>query len=356
MGKQRIIVENLQRIANGEYTYKQLCDYGIFVDGAKTGNAKIAQISDLKQYFEIDNSTKRGKIIILGKKERVEVKRFTRIKVGKYGQDIQNLLIKELYNNKEGKVNWSLNTILEKTSMVNSNYTKYIKDMNSLSKKIDVERDYIEDFYMYHHKNLKTKIETSLNNLKKRGLIHWLKVMNIELWEIDIVYNDIGKPLIDNDDNIVFNKHKISRKATDIEKGMILKYEESALNKLKCTDKSEIISKGLWYKYNKLVYDDLKNNGIENYYEVYEIIFDTDELKTKSIGDFIAIAIRNRLNSNICESIIKCSETRHSNALKQVVALSHTSYSNKKKNQMDLLLQENFVFINKRIMEEIIKK
>ena len=98
MAKQRINVELLDLIEEGEYTYKELCDMNIFIDGAKTGNTKKAQITDLKQYFEIDDTSKRGKINILYKREEFKKKKFTRVR--KY-KDFQNLNVNcEQWNSK----------------------------------------------------------------------------------------------------------------------------------------------------------------------------------------------------------------------------------------------------------------
>lgn len=98
MAKQRINVELLDLLGEGEYTYKELCDMNIFVDGAKTGNTKKAQITDLKQYFEIDDTSKRGKINILYKREEFKKKKFTRVR--KY-KDFQNLNVDcEQWNSK----------------------------------------------------------------------------------------------------------------------------------------------------------------------------------------------------------------------------------------------------------------
>ena len=89
MAKQRINVELLDLLEEGEYTYKELCDMNIFIDGAKTGNTKKAQITD---------KSKRGKIIILYKREEFKKKKFTRVR--KY-KDFQNLNVNcEQWNSK----------------------------------------------------------------------------------------------------------------------------------------------------------------------------------------------------------------------------------------------------------------
>ena len=360
MAKQRINVELLDLLGEGEYTYKELCDMNIFVDGAKTGNTKKAQITDLKQYFEIDDTSKRGKIIILYKKEKKEEKKFTRIRSGKYSEDIQELLIKTLYESKDNKVNWSINTILEKVSMINADYIKYRKDMDKLSKEMEIDKAYVQDFYSYHHKGLRKKVETALNNLRKRSLLMWSKVVMVDLWEVEIVYSEMGTPAIDENGQVICKKNKVFRKATENECRIILKSEKSALNKLKCKDTGEVVAKGLWKEYDELVYNNLKKTGISFYYSSYEIIFNPEDLKGDVVGDIGAIATKRNLNDNVCNGIIKCSKTRHENALEKhdiilCQSLDDTAQSKKKLQENELLCNKQFVSINEKIVGKIIK-
>lgn len=360
MGKQRINTDNLQKITNGEYTYKQLCDYGIFIDGAKTGNTKIAQISDLKQYFEIDSKSKRGKIIIQSKKKEMEVKKFTRVRTGKYSESIQELLLKELYKTQDNRVSWSLNTILEKVSMINPDYISYRGNMEELAKEIKIDEIYIRDFYSYYHKNLRIKVETTLNNLNKKNLITWSKVMIINLWEKENIYKKDGEPLLDNHGNNVYRQKEVFRRAREDESKIIEESEKIALAQLKCKNKGQIIRDGLWKEYDELVYNELKKVGIRFYYNAYEIEFSRSQLEDEVlISDFRETSVRVNLNEDICNSIINCSNTRHKNALDKRDIVLCLSLSGKKKDiqrleKNDMLCNNEYLHISKKIVKSII--
>lgn len=360
MAKQRINTKVIEKLKEREYTYKQLCEMGLFIEGVKTGNAKKAQLTDLEQHFEIDTKSKRGKIVILYKKEEIEEKKFTRIRSGKYSDDIQELLIRVLFDSKESKVTWSINTILEKVSMINSDYIKYRKDMDKLSDEMEFDKAYVQDFYSYHHRGLRNKVETALSNLRKRSLVIWSKVIMVDLLEVEIVYSDMGTPAIDEDGQVICVKRRVFKRATDNECRVILKSEKKALNRLECENKSDVVKKGLWKKYDELVYNELKKTGIRFYYSAYEIVFNPKDIEEEVVGEFGVSNTKTKLNNNICKGIIKCSNTRHKNALEKqgiilCLSLGENEISDIEIEDNNLLCNQHFVEINEKLVEKLIR-
>lgn len=72
-----------------EYTYKGLCDIGLFKNGAKTGNTKKAQIEELKEFAKF--TTKNGKIKF---SKFYETRQLSQIINNEFNENMNTLLLK----------------------------------------------------------------------------------------------------------------------------------------------------------------------------------------------------------------------------------------------------------------------
>ncbi|HBJ1647759.1 TPA: hypothetical protein LA462_002272 [Clostridium botulinum] len=345
-----------KRLEKGLYAWKEICELHDWKTSG--GTYRKARERELSTMYDWNKETRKIRINEVYN-EKIP-KEDNRGKSGRYGDDIQELLIKSLFDTNDNEVVWSINTILEKISMININYIKYRKDMDGLSKETGFDKSYIEDFYSYNHRGLRQKVETALNNLRKRSLVMWSKITMIDLWEVEITYSEMGSPAIDENGQVICTKKRVFRKASKNECRVILKMEKRALEKLKCNDKGQIVGKGLWKEFNELIYNGLSHTGICFYYNAYEIIFNRDIIEKEVIGDLGVLYTKNSLNNNICDCLIKCATTRHENALEkrdivllQSLGEDEISESSFEKNK--LLCSEKFIDINGKLVDKLIK-
>lgn len=323
--KIRINLEVLRTliILNKEYTYKELCDMGLFYDGYKGGKAKELQIDDLKRFCNVDKDKTKYTISEIYEKpiEKIDM----RGSKGKYSDNIQELLLLALYKSKEEcEVYWSTSTILEKVKMINSDYIKYRKNMKKLSDEVDINREYISDFYKSNHSDMRDKIESALGTLRKRSLIIYEKTTIVNKTKVYIELNELGEPRLNSNGEVIISKMEEVRKATKEEKVLILRAEKKAMRELgfeevkkngKKYTHGDIVAKGLWKEFTEIVSKNISSNNINYSYEAYSITFDKDNIKGELIGELSEQIATNELNNDICECLINGAETRHNNAL-----------------------------------------
>lgn len=253
------------------YTYKQLCDLGLFTDGYKGGKVKELQKEDLKRFCNVEKNGTKFTISEIYEEpiEKIDMRGSN----GKYSDNIQELLLLALYkSDDECEVEWATSTILEKVCMINYYYIEYRKNMKRLSDETNIERKYITDFYTYNHGQMRNKIESALNTLRKRSLILYEKTTMVNKTNVCIALNELGEPLLNSFGEVISSKNDEIRKATKEEKVLILRAEKKAMEKLgfKGTTKDgrkytrgDIVTKGLWKEFNELVLKYLEDNNIE---------------------------------------------------------------------------------------------
>lgn len=341
-----------KRLETGLYAWKEICEF----HGWKTtgGTYRKAREKDLSTMYSWEKESR--KILIKEVYKESTKREDNRGCNGKYSNDIQEILLYILYNDEDERVvRWSINTILEKVNMINKNYIKYRRNMDELSKDINMDKEYIMDFYNYNHKDLRQKVETALKRLESRKLIicDFVTMVNIE--EVQIIFNEYGRPIM-NDGVVKTVTNKYTRKATEEEKEIILKASRKALKKLKCKDVGIIISKGLYKEYSDIVYKEILDAGIVYYYKAYEIVFSKEDIKKEVVGYLGFEYDKSNLNDNVCKCMIKGANTRHENSLKneglELIKSLDEDYSNE---SHILRMKEDYVSNNEKLVETLVK-
>lgn len=329
--------------------YKELC---MLLDiKIATGNTKISQLKELHRFCNFDKQG--NKFIIKEIYEEPLPKEDNRAfgNNSEYSEYIQNILLCVLYKLDENEVIWSCNTLLKQLSMINSNYIIGRRNMEKLGDNINIEKEYVYDFYSNTHTSLKQKLESALNILCKRSLITCEKILMITKERIEVILNEFGTPKIENN-KICYKKMEITTETTTEERQLILQIEVDNLNKLNVKNKSELVYKGLWNEFSKAINKELNKNNIKYSFYAYRITFNRNNIAKEVMGELGEMFDRNELNVKIINCLIKGATTRHENASKGfgIPQGSKTKIQNHK-----LRSNTGYVEYNKKLVDELIK-
>lgn len=275
--------------------YKELCN--ILDIPIVSGNSKIYQLKELERYC---NFHKEGNGFVFDEiynipKEKLDDKRLGNNNI--YTKNIQSLILEMLLQSEDKTVCLSCSSLLKSLNMINENYSEGRNNIIKLSELINVPKINCYDFYNYTYSNLKGKLETSLNILRKRALVFWSKVV-------------IVKP----------NNEEAHRKATNEEIAIILMIEREIMEEMGFDNTQSIFLKGKWSNFKRAAERQLNlKHKIKYYYDAYEIIFNHENIKIEieKIDIECKKEIENILNEKICDSLNKGAETRYKNSVKK---------------------------------------
>lgn len=316
------------------------------------GNKKKAQLKELERYC---NYEKQGNKYIIKEIYNNPLMKNDERSLGhnsKYADDIQDLLLCVLNRLNTDEVCWSCNTLLNNLSMINEEYIMGRRDMEKLSEKMEIEKEYVYDFYNNTHKSLKSKLETALNILSKKALVVYEKVLMIVKQEIQIQENEFGKPLV-IDGQVQYNIREYTKETTKEERKIILKIKKQCFELLECKDEQEIISKGKWKEYSKILDEKLWKNSIKFCYYAYRITYNEDDIKEYVVGEIGESYTRNKLNSAIIECLVKGATTRHNNASK-IFGIPQGSKT--KVQEHKLKVKDDYISNNEKLVHKLITK
>jgi hypothetical protein len=236
--------------------------------------------------------------------------------------------------------------------MINSDYIFGRRDMEKLSTNMQIEKEYVYDFYNNTHKSLKQKLESALNILSKKALVVYEKILMIVKQEIQIQENEFGKPLV-IDGQVQYNIREYTIETTKEERKIILEIKKQCFELLECKDEQEIIAKGKWKEYSKLLDEKLWKNSIRFCYYAYRITYNQDDIKEYVVGEIGESYTRNKLNDAIIECLIKGATTRHNNASK-IFGIPQGSKT--KVQEHKLKVKDDYISNNEKLVHKLITK
>ena len=285
MAKQRINKNVTQTIIKGEYTYKQLCEIGVFIDGAKTGNTKKAQITDLKQYLDMDTESKKGKIIVKGIYEEKKIK-FMNSELISY---IQMIIIDNLIKNEGNKMIATTKDLVNMCGMVND---KFDNSYNDISYSTNVDLGIVYDVMNGITSTNSRNIYRALNDLQNKGSILFRQQIFVIKKEYDIKHDmDIY----------------ISVEPNDYEYEQIIIYQNEVMELLKIDDMSSLFhgkNASSFSKYKKEINIRLKELGYESMFWAYKINYSSKVLE-KVLSKRKYQDIKSQINKQVLERIFK---------------------------------------------------
>ena len=317
--------------------YKKLCN--LLEVPVKEGKAKILQIKEFERFFRFHKISTCYVINEIYELEREKIdKRKDATKMGnnsKYSRNIQSLIIDLLAQSKNERLCLSVGALLDKLGMVNGNYLLARRNIPKLSELINVPESNCYDFYNYTQKDLKTKLESALNSLRRRALVMWtselilcVKVSDAEINEYEALKLDSSvKEVYEGSTNIKFRT--VHKKADRAEKRLVLRIENEVLSEMGFVTLQGVFLAGGWDIFKKRVHAKLWELGnIEYYYTAFEIVYNYDPIyNALSEEDRKAIETlelkerkekQETLNTDICTATIGGALTRVNRTLSKV--------------------------------------
>jgi hypothetical protein len=236
-------------------SYKDLCKF-LDVKPAD-GNTKKSHIKQWERHFEFEKIGNKYKILAVYPEPLFNIQ-----SQGMYTGYIQKLFLDLLYCQRlEGKTIYRVTTgrLLYLLNMVNSEYGRHKRNHKELSKLLDIEEKYVNEFYMSIGGKLSSTLKYSLKKLVGESYIL--------MQDIFIVVGDFG-----------------SRKAVGKENEVIMDIIRKALDILECQNEGEVFKKCKDKQYyallNKLTEEEIYLKHTEGWYKAYEFTF-TDMILNK---------------------------------------------------------------------------
>lgn len=345
--------------------YKVLCELLELTPSA--GNTKKAQFKELDRYCTYHKEGNKYVIdtILENVKEKEDLRKYNGGDHNniEYIQTIETLVLNLLAEQNKGIIFLSRYGILNKLKMINENYSFCKTRIPKLEKLINIDKEYIYEFYDTTDGTLQRNLEKALNNLQNKCLVIWSKEITV-CEAIDNGCNQIEdvcyKDAYDEEIHIYKNRLNLNhREATDKEKQMILYYEKEILKELEKTNKQEIVKCKLWDKFKDMMKERLINHGIIFYYNSYKIICNEEHIyeeiseiydllltktEKKNNEDLLNKAIVERLRENLYKR-----KNRTDEKLEDTLGIS-------KDNKLQLRSNENYVTNNEELISLLVDK
>jgi hypothetical protein len=325
--------------------YKELC---IKLDEPiKSGKAKKLQLEDWKRYFKYERKGQSFIILeIYPEPKPKEDKRQETV----YGQYIEklilDLLVYEQEHNNKYLINLGTNKLFEALNMINKNYSYCLENKQKLSTYLEIDKEYIKDFYNNTHSKLIQTLEGALKRLTNKMLIHWNKVITICVTEFVIKDGIIIKS---------YDEHYI---ASDKQTIYVLNTEKQIAEEMEFKTVKEIILRDKFNDFNKRVIDKLQENeeyqNLRYYNRSYKIFFNDYIRKEQKELELLLKEeerryIQKGLNNTIIEKYKKDNEKRYQKHLEDNPYIGEPKYKSEK-----IKISEDYIKNNNLLVDTVI--
>lgn len=285
--------------------YKELCkviDWKEYRNGSNSYNAQIKELERLCKFH------KEGHKFII---DEVYQEKQVELSSGKYTNDIQILLLHILSTKEDGFIETTIKNLMNLLDIVNDNYVNCYFDKSKIRDKLKIEEEYINEVYGMLN-SYKRTIDNSLKALERKRLISLS--INKKICYDSPVYktNDDGSFFKDiNGDYVVADYIKDFRRPTLEEEKLVLAIEEEEMRKLKVKDVLYFnINQEMGKIWRINVSKRLKEYKINYMFNCYKIVYNHESIERK-LKRTEEKEIRDRLNCNILEQVIKTINNYH---------------------------------------------
>ncbi|USK86168.1 hypothetical protein [Peribacillus asahii] len=314
---------NIENISKGQIfkNYKHLCQE--LDESIKAGKSKQLQLKEWKRYFSYSKDGNKFIVTEIYETpfEKVE-NRGGANHLLPHAYKMENIFL-HLLNTNNGKLSLTMNTLLRKMEMVNSNFKYGSRNKRKVSKYLNIKPAFLEEFFVATKRTLSDNIESMMNRLEKEKVIKWHTIKMVRIVKATNVINEFGEIALDSetivdeyDNEEVKYSAKILttenfRPATNEEIELIKEIEDDTMEELNCKNKQEIVVKDRWREFRNIVNRTLKNRAnIQFYYDSYEI---------EKIGDYKPVEQEDvlTLNHNVQHQLLTNWERRQQKALEK---------------------------------------
>ena len=336
--------------------YKVLCEEYLGVKPTK-GNARKYHFKELERYCEYH---KEGQKIIIDnvykdKKEKIDMRKSEYISETDkrhngnntfYGEDIEKLLLLMMASTMvEDELILPMSIILNKISMVNSNYSIGRRNQERLSEILKIDEKYVNEFYDTTHSNLRSTLESALNRLDKKALLRWKTVRMVCKKVAVVKYNELDEIEIDMDtDRVQYTiqeEYNIATKEQDL---IIIEAENKILEEMELNNLNEVIRYGKINEFYKKVYEIVKKKAnIKYYFNGYNLIFNRGNIikELDKYGEDLE-EIKNQLNQKVKEKTLDNAIKRQEKTEKETTTTK--GFGNKRKTEkQNLRLSDTYL-------------
>lgn len=323
-------LDNLQ-IGYTYKNYKELCS--ILDEKVLAGNSKKSQMKEWERYFKYERDGYKLFIaeIYYTPLDKVDGRLDGGNKLP-FISELEMLLIDLLLSHDKQMI-MSNSKLLLNLCLINPNYYDFFRDREKLSEMIDMELDYIIDFYDVTKSTFKSAINTVTKRLEgKKLLIHEL-VMMVQFVDTTIQVTPTGhaklKDVIDYDTNTdtYISKNikpkEITREATATERELIIGIENDIMiNQFKVTNIQDLYSNGKINSYynevSKVLFSEL---NIKKAYKAHRYTTLPEALqkeKLRRLDEWELLELQQELNIKVMVDIDKKSNKRQSDAYESI--------------------------------------
>ena len=336
--------------------YKVLCEEYLGVKPTK-GNGRKYHFKELERYCEYH---KEGQKIIIDnvykdKKEKIDMRKSEYISETDkrhngnntfYGEDIEKLLLLMMASTMvEDELILPMSIILNKISMVNSNYSIGRRNQERLSEILKIDEKYVNEFYDTTHSNLRSTLESALNRLDKKALLRWKTVRMVCKKVAVVKYNELDEIEIDMDtDRVQYTiqeEYNIATKEQDL---IIIEAENKILEEMELNNLNEVIRYGKINEFYKKVYEIVKKKAnIKYYFNGYNLIFNRGNIikELDKYGEDLE-EIKNQLNQKVKEKTLDNAIKRQEKTEKETTTTK--GFGNKRKTEkQNLRLSDTYL-------------
>lgn len=345
--------------------YKELCSI-LDTEPKASTNTKGRKLhhEHFKQYFEYNKEGQKYIITKIYKNAENKIKRGGNNSV--YKDDLRLSILDFLEKDKSGEMLISRGRLFEVTKMVNINYRFGQRNIEELSKILDIPKEFIKDFYLINNSKLKGITDRNMLSFSEDENLFAVNIVNVvAIVEIKIIKNSLGKPIL-NGKGEAERKDLIFREATDEENLFINKCTNEAKEKLekkynkKLLDPKDIFLNNLWEEYNELVNKKLKRNNIAFYYKAYKIIYDNDIIEEnlkKYEEKFIRSIFKNKNKESINKKVVKSLEKTIKTNVKKAIEIEKSGDNKKIKSKLYKLHSDwNYSDYNQKLIDKLINE
>jgi hypothetical protein len=183
--------------------------------------------------------------------------------------------------------------LFELLHMINKNYVKFNYFTHKLSKKTNISKDIIDEFYELTDDMLKRQSHKALDSLKRKNMIWWKLILRVV-------------------------QDQVHREATNDEYEKIMKAKDSVLKEMGFSEEWQVIAFDVWHDYKRRLNSILQNEmQIDYCYEAYDIKLNREKIK----DEWLKLSKENKLinqsavNSGILERILQLAQRRQNEAI-----------------------------------------
>mgnify|MGYP003158494666 CR=1 FL=1 len=296
----RVNQKQLKQLEVGQaYSYKNLCDMGVFDKYYNSGNSKKAQLTELSTYCEYEKAGSKYKIIQVFDKPIVLIDENINMEKNEYRENVQLLVLNRLneleafgYHMTESPIK-----ICEEISLVNQNFRK---TKNALHENNQYELEFIAKQY---GENVTPKtLDLVINNIQRMVIPILKGALEALESEGTITFETKWKccKFIDGKKTMCY--------CTKEEKDLMMNTEDKVKKELGVESKSEFVKNPkLKAEFDKKCKEVYINHGILYFYKAWDIqaTKSTIESGIMRISKKITAKARKELNENIVDGVNK---------------------------------------------------